>query len=151
MDFLLFYILPLEISVFLSYFLHFKTIFDIGSDLTVFYGGSAGFLLNVLVLIYSYDVQKFKNKNLVERVLKETSSNIAYLITLAAFCMVALFAVRIFKAQEFILFCNTYINVHTLNLLKQTFVIFICFSLLNFLLTMMMVLKRFYSIDANRI
>lgn len=151
MDFLLFYIFPLEASLFLSLHVHFKTLFDISSDLMVFYGGSAGFLLNVLVLIYGYDVSKFKNPTIVQQVLKETSSNIAYLITMAALSMVMLFIVKLSKADDFMFFCKTYLNTFYLTVFKNLFVIFISFSLINFFLTMLMILKRFYSIDGNRV
>lgn len=150
MDILLFYILPLEGAIFLSFYIHFKSLFDIASDLMVFYAGSAGFLLNVLVLIYGYNTEKFKNRQLAEEVLKETSSNIAYLISVAAFSIILLFLIKISKVPEFTTFCNTDLNTKFINIIKQVSIVFICFSLVNFFLTMLMVLKRFYSLDSNR-
>lgn len=148
-DIFLFYGLPLAVGIFASRFFQFKSILTINSDLMVFYAGAAGFLLNVLVLLYGYDTAKFKNPGLASYVLKETSSNIAYLITIAALAIIVLFGIELSQLTEIVTFSYSKISYSHILFIQHLSTGFICFSLLNFLLTMLMVLKRFYSLDSN--
>ena len=147
-DFFLFYIVPVLIAVFASHYLNGNFLYSITSELITFFSILGGFMLNLLVLVYGFDIQKFKNPDLAAKVLRETTANISYLITLASIVILVLFAIKIasYVNGGFTLVAYGYDIIFYI---KQFLTVAIVSSLINFSLTIFMVLRRFYGLDYN--
>lgn len=146
-DIFLFYILPLIFSIIISFYVKLSFIVSISSELITFYSVLGGFMLNLLALIYGFDITKFKTPELAKRVLKELSSNISYLIALASILVVLLFVTKSILGISLIQGINYF---KTVLVTKKIMVAFFIFTFTNFSLTILMILKRFYSLNSNR-
>jgi hypothetical protein len=148
-DFALFYLMPLVIAIFLATQLPNGFLSNLSSELITFYSVLGGFMLNLLVLVYGFDVKNFERPDVAEVVLKEIAANISYLVTLASIVILTLFSIKIYA----FLGSTVELNVKGFDLIfafKQAVIVFIIGSLINFSLTILMVLRRFYALDKSK-
>lgn len=145
-DFLVFYIVPIMIAFAISFFISDDFLTKISTELITFYSVLGGFMLNLLVLVYGFDAKKFQTPKVAQKVLRQTTANISYLITLASIVILVLFFINISGYVD----GGVNIVIHGVDIvvyIKQFLVVFIISSLLNFGLTLFMVLRRFYGLD----
>ncbi len=146
-DIILFYAFPLLVGLLVSGQLGVQFLIDSSEELITFYSVLGGFMLNLLALIYGFDVEKFKNPNLAKEVLTETTSNVSYLIAIASLLVILLFVMKAASGIS----SNLLVSHHVLiDLTQRVTITFFVFSFINFCLTLLMVLKRFYSLNSNR-
>lgn len=150
LDFFFFYIIPLIIGIVVSFVIDISFLVEINNDLITFYSVMGGFMLNLLVLVYGYDRERYKKPELAKIVLKEISSNISYLIAVSLILIVFLFGIRMIDPIEIGLF-KTFKNYDQFVFITRDIIVtFVVASFINFFLTILMVVKRFYSLESNR-
>jgi hypothetical protein len=137
-DILLFLIAPFVIGYFSAKFIDLKFIIANSQEIITFYSVFGGFMLNLLALIYSFDLEKFRTRGLAVEVLNQIVANILYLVALSS---ILIFLMFIILASE------TFISATKANFWLTAFLIGIFF---NFALTTLMIIKRFHSLDSNR-
>ncbi|MEN9912776.1 MAG: hypothetical protein RLY66_184 [Candidatus Parcubacteria bacterium] len=147
LDFLLFYGFPLLMGALLSWHLRVDFFIGVSTELITFYAVLGGFMLNLLALIYGFNTEKFNNPFLAKEVLRESVSNISYLIAVASLLVILLFILKVGTGinSDFGIGNQTIISIS-----EHIIVSFFVFSFINFCLTIFMVLKRFYSLNSNR-
>jgi FtsH-binding integral membrane protein len=137
-DLLLFYGLPLLLSCVAPYF-HWKFNADILNALLTAFSIFAGLLLNLLILVYTFSSQTEHPTALAKTrtvLIKELHDNIAYAILVSmVIVVITMVAVAYLKMHE--------------TPLAMTFTVWwltgiIIFFTLNFVLTLLMILKRIY-------
>lgn len=138
-DIFFFYGLPIIAGLAVARYTGVDFIVSNSTELITFYSVFGGFMLNLLALIYGFNLSNFKNTSLATEVLKETTSNISYLIAVASLMIFSLFVMRLVS------------EVQIDGWLSFGLVVFFVSSFINFALTILMVLKRFYSLNANRV
>jgi hypothetical protein len=149
LDIILFYIFPLITGILASTYIGISFFISVSTELITFYSVFGGFMLNLLVLIYGFDTTKFKSESLAKEVLDETTSNISYLVAVASLLVILLFILKAISGIDLVFDVNdTYAFVFVWS--EKISVSFFVFAFLNFCLTILMVLKRFYSLDSNR-
>lgn len=137
-DISLFLIAPLIAGYFSAKVIDLEFIVSNSQEIITFYSVFGGFMLNLLALIYGFDLEKFKTRGLAIDVLNEIVANILYLVALSSLLIFSMFIVL--AAEEFI--ANSTLNYFITTVLVGVF--------FNFALTTLMVIKRFYSLDSNR-
>lgn len=148
-DISLFYVIPFLIALVVAFYLPSGFLSKISTELITFYSVFGGFMINLLVLVYGFDLNKFKNPDIAGGVLKGIAANISYLVTLASLAIVVLFSI---KVLNFIHHPTSFIvkNLDIVFIGKYIVITFILTSFLNFALTILMVLRRFYALDQNK-
>lgn len=144
MDVMTFYVLPLLFGWVISWYVSFQFMASQNTDLITFYSVFGGFMLNLLVLIYGYKLDNFKNPDLAKHVLSEIVANISYLIAVSIILVFVLFAIRVTVTIG----ASTWMTP-ALPFIKYFTVAMLIFVFVHFCLTMCMVLKRFYSLSSN--
>lgn len=137
-DLILFFIAPFVVGYFSAKVVGIKFIIDNSQEIITFYSVFGGFMLNLLALIYGFDLEKFKTRGLAIGVLDEIVANILYLVALSSLLIFSMFI--LLASEDFVV-------GSTADFWLTAFLIGVFF---NFALTTLMVIKRFYSLDSNR-
>lgn len=150
-DIFLFVIIPILLGLISYKLIRYNFLSSISSELITFYSIFGGFMLNVMALIYNYDIDKFKSPDIAKVVLVEIRANLAYLISIASISIMFLILLRIIDSANIIDKADFYIKCDGLiPVLKGISVSLVISLLSNFCLTIFMALKRFYSLDCNK-
>jgi len=137
-DITLFLFAPLVLGYFSAKVIDLQFIFDNSQEIITFYSVFGGFMLNLLALIYGFDLDKFRNRGLAVEVLDEIVSNILYLVAVSSLLIFSMFI--LLASKDFLV--GTVANFWLTAFLVAVF--------FNFALTTLMVIKRFYSLNSNR-
>lgn len=148
LDFLIFYAVPIAVGLFVALQVQANFLISANAELIAFFGVLGGFMLNLLVLICGYDSKKFKNESLAKEVLFQVKSNVSYLIALACCMILILFVLKLVSlsglGQSLVVYGYN-LRLPVLNLIEGLSIA----VFLNFGLTILMVLKRFYSLERD--
>jgi hypothetical protein len=142
--------LPLVLAILITYFNLFDLRGQVANLLTVV-GITGGFLINLLALIYNVidSVRKEYPADAVKTIYaKEIHANISFGIVLSMFCCLLLLIYGLKLPSSFKSWLSTYPQI--LPITKQVIEGFLYFLLGIFFLTLLMIIKRIFTIMDNK-